>query len=65
MDPIEPILKIEGPQEKVCPLARIYVEFKRQEDCVRAFNALAGRRYGGHIIVTSLYSQDLYDAGRF
>lgn len=59
-----PIEAPPTPTEKVCPIARIYVEFERQEDCLRALNALAGRRYGGHIIVTSLYSQDLYEAGR-
>jgi len=45
---------------KQCPIAKAYVEFEKQEDCLKALQLLAGRRYGDHIVVTCLYSQDMY-----
>jgi len=46
--------------DKQCPIAKAYVEFEKQEDCTKALQMLAGRRYGDHIVVTCLYSQDMY-----
>jgi len=63
-DEFEPTPEEAPPGERCCPLSRVYVEFGRQEDCVRALHALAGRKYAGHSLVTSLYSQELYQAGR-
>jgi splicing factor U2AF subunit len=54
----------QAPAQRVCPIAKIYVVFERQEDCAKALHALAGRRYGGHIVVTSLYSEEKYNANQ-
>ena len=32
------------PKERICPLAKVYVEFEHYEDCLQALNQLAGRR---------------------
>jgi len=45
---------------KQCPIAKAYIEFERTDDCTKALQLLAGRRYGDHIVVTCLYSQDMF-----
>lgn len=34
------------PKERICPLAKVYVEFENYDDCLQALHQLAGRRYG-------------------
>jgi hypothetical protein len=33
------------PKERICPLAKVYVEFENHDDCSQALHQLAGRRY--------------------
>jgi len=50
-------------KERMCPIAKVYVEFERQEDCSQAMYQLAGRRYNGHVIITSPYPEGLFLQG--
>jgi len=51
------------PKERICPLAKVYVEFESYEPCLQALHQLAGRRYYGHVIITSLFPEGLFFQG--
>lgn len=41
-------------------LGRIYIEFESKEDCQKAHDFLAGRRYNGRTVLTGYYSEDRF-----
>jgi len=56
------IITIAVPRDGTCPIAKVYVEFSRTDDAVKAMQSLAGRRYAGFMVVTSMCSQEDFDA---
>jgi len=54
---------IEG--QKASLICKIYVEFERLDDCAKAQLALGGRRYNGRTVITSLFSEDMFNAQMF
>lgn len=63
LEKLQAAQKALKPQQRLCPIGKVYVEFERQEDCSQALHQLAGRRYDGHIIVTMLYPEGLFLGG--
>jgi splicing factor U2AF subunit len=53
------------PTQAVDGLGRVFVEFADQEDASRAQSNLAGRKFGGHVVLTSYLDEDDYDQRDF
>ena len=41
-------------------VGKIYIEFSNTEDCQKAQNALAGRKFSNRVVVTSFFDLDKY-----
>lgn len=63
-----PALNEEGKLDttrSVDGLGRVFVEFAEVEDATRAQNNLAGRKFGGHVVLTCYFDEEEYDRKDF
>lgn len=57
--------KLDPAMPPVDGLGRVFVEFADREDAARAQSNLAGRKFNGHVVLTSYFDEDDYEQRDF